>query len=97
MTATRPSQADHIIRKLGGVYAAARLLGHANPSTVQGWKDRGFVPAQRQSEVLGIARTAGIDLQPDDFIVHLLEPAVSRGSPATPLAASDEHLPQVAA
>lgn len=65
------SQAVHVIHKLGGINATARLLGHANPTTVQGWKQRGFVPAHRQADVLAKAMAAGIDLRADDFIVHL--------------------------
>jgi len=60
-----------VIGLLGGVNAAARLLGHKNASTVQGWKQRGFVPGNRQLEVLEAAKAAGIALTTDDFIVHL--------------------------
>ena len=67
-----PSQALHVIHKMGGINAAARLLGHANPSTVQGWRKSGFIPPRRHAEVLGKARAAGIDLRPEDFIVHLV-------------------------
>lgn len=68
------SQAQHIIHKLGGINAAARLLGHANPTTVQGWKERGFIPAHRQAEVLAAAHGAGLDLKAEDFIAHLKAP-----------------------
>ena len=34
---------------------------------VQGWNDRGFIPARRQQEVLDAARRLGIDLTPADF------------------------------
>ena len=69
-----PSQAEHVIGKLGGVNAAARLLGHRSASTVQGWKQRGYVPANRQKEVLEKAVAAGIDITERDFVVHLVTP-----------------------
>lgn len=72
MIAEAPSQADHVIGKLNGVNSAARILGHRNASTVQGWKKRGYVPANRQREVLVKARAAGVDLGPLDFVIHLL-------------------------
>lgn len=65
------SQAQHVIAKLGGVSEAARILGHRNPTTVQGWITRGFIPGKRQREVLEGARRAGKSLTEDDFIVHL--------------------------
>lgn len=71
------SQADHVIGKLGGVNATARLLGHKNASTVQGWRARGFIPGPRQQELLNAARASGVSLSEHDFIVHL-----TAGSPA---------------
>jgi hypothetical protein len=71
MCGPRTTQAEHVITKLGGVLATARLLGHRNASTVQGWKERGFIPPKRQAEVLQAARRAGKELEPDDFVVHL--------------------------
>ena len=45
----------------------AAALGHRHPSTVQGWRDRGYIPANRQQEVLDRARELSIPLQPADF------------------------------
>ena len=45
----------------------ARALGHRHASTVQGWKERGVIPARRANEVLDAARSLGIDLEPADF------------------------------
>ena len=76
MTASpKSTQAENIISKLGGITAAARVLGHRNPTTVQGWMERGFIPAHRQEEVLIGARGAGIDLQPSDFVAHMQQAA----------------------
>lgn len=61
------SQSEQIIAKFGGITALSRALGHKHPSTVQGWKERGFIPANRQEEVLGKAREAGVELAPEDF------------------------------
>ena len=61
------SQAERIIDKFGGISALARALGHKHPTTVQGWKDRKFIPARHQTEVLKRARELGIDLVADDF------------------------------
>jgi hypothetical protein len=61
------SQADRIIEKFGGITALARALGHKHPTTVQGWKDRKFIPAKHQADVLNKARDLGLDLTTDDF------------------------------
>lgn len=56
---------------LGGVNAASRLLGHKSASTVQGWWERGFIPGNRQREVLEAAQQAGFAISERDFFVHL--------------------------
>lgn len=46
----------------------SRALGHAvPPSTIQGWVERGRIPATRQADVLAAAAAAGIALAPADF------------------------------
>lgn len=59
--------AENIIARFGGLTALAKRLGHRNPTTVQGWKDRGVIPARRQLELLEIAKRDGIALAPEDF------------------------------
>jgi len=61
------SYARIIVARFGGIRSLARVLGHRNPTTVQGWVARGFIPARRQQEVLEAARTAGVALSPADF------------------------------
>ncbi len=61
------SQAELIIEKFGGVTALARALDHKFPTTVQGWKARGFVPAPQQARVLNAGRELGLDIEPADF------------------------------
>lgn len=58
--------AESIIDKFGGVRPAAAALG-IPPTTVQGWKSSGHIPARRQSLVLSKARERGLDLSPADF------------------------------
>lgn len=57
---------QRVIDRFGGISATARLMG-LMPSTVQGWWERGRIPAHRQDAVLKAAREAGIDLAPADF------------------------------
>lgn len=61
--------AGRIIDRFGGLSALARLLGHKHPTTVQGWKERGFIPAKHQAAVLAKAREIGVELTPDDFFL----------------------------
>jgi P63C domain len=59
--------AQTIIEKFGGQTALANLLGKGQ-STVQHWVKVGMIPAKWQGEILRIARTKGIELQPIDFM-----------------------------
>lgn len=61
------TQSERIIEKFGGMTSLARLLGHQHPSTVQGWKVRGYIPAKHQETLLRVAREKKIDLEPSDF------------------------------
>lgn len=58
---------EKIIEKFGGISQLAKALGHEHPTTVQGWKARGRIPAKQQDVVLKLAREKGIDLDPADF------------------------------
>src|SRR5690242_10277738 len=71
----RPPRLDHedsenparaVIARFGGARALARLL-QLPPTTVQGWHERGVIPAWRQPAVLAAAAEAGIALRPQDF------------------------------
>lgn len=57
---------QRVIDRFGGIAATSRAVG-LMPSTVQGWWERGRIPAHRQDAVLEAARAAGIDLTPADF------------------------------
>lgn len=59
--------ADRIIEKFGGINPMARALGHKNPSTVQGWKERGVIPSKQHEAVWQAARSQGIELSLSEF------------------------------
>lgn len=75
------SQAELIIERFGGIAALARALGHANSSTVQGWKERGFIPFRHHEDVLGAARDIGLNLSGDDFLSPELKTALAAKTP----------------
>lgn len=58
--------AERIIDRFGGTRALARAIGKS-PSTVQSWKDSGFIPAQHQQAVLDAAMKAAIGITTADF------------------------------
>jgi len=60
--------AERIIDQFGGLSALARALGHKNPTTVQGWKERGVIPLRRWSAVKAAAAKEGIEIEDADFI-----------------------------
>lgn len=61
---------DRIVDLFGGLTPMARALGHRHPSTVQGWKARGVIPARQQAQVLEAAKRHGVPLQPADFFAE---------------------------
>ncbi|RDD63396.1 uroporphyrinogen-III synthase [Ferruginivarius sediminum] len=57
-----PANPAHaVIARFGGIRPMAHKLGVA-VSTVQGWKNRGVIPAQRHDEILAAAREQGVEL-----------------------------------
>lgn len=56
------------IKRLGGITALSKKLGHENPSTVQGWNDRGVIPARQMPSVVAVAQAENIDLGLADFV-----------------------------
>ncbi len=69
------SQAKRIIDKFGGVYPLARALGHRNPTTVQGWQMRGFIPPRQHNRIWAAAQRDGVALDLADFAAVTLSPA----------------------
>jgi hypothetical protein len=66
--------AERIIERFGGLSALAQALGHKHASTVQRWKESGFIPARHQQRVLDAARDKGISLDPSDFFDDAVAP-----------------------
>ena len=67
--------AERIIECFGGISALARALGHRHPTTVQGWRQRGVIPARRQADVLAAARAQNLALSAEDFFGHQAAPS----------------------
>jgi len=59
-----PTAVQSVIQRFGGIRPMATKLGVA-VSTVQGWKNRGAIPASRHDEILDAAVQHGIELDPD--------------------------------
>jgi|GEM_PF-5849063 len=58
---------EKIIGAFGGLSALARAMGHRNPTTVQGWRDRGCVPARQIPGVIAAAERLKLPLALADF------------------------------
>lgn len=58
---TEQSPTEAVIDRFGGIRPMATKLG-VTASTVQGWKTRGHIPAQRREELIVAARDNDIDL-----------------------------------
>ncbi|MFV0922758.1 carph-isopro domain-containing protein [Sphingomonas parapaucimobilis] len=69
-----------VIIQLGGVRRLARRLGHRNASTVQGWWERGVIPAHQQAHVLHAAREASVPVQASDLIPQACHSMQERAS-----------------
>ena len=55
------SPAQKVIQTFGGIRPMANKLGVA-VSTVQGWRERNSIPANRHDEILSVAKRAGIKI-----------------------------------
>ena len=56
------NRVQRVVDALGGMSAMSRALGHANPTTVQGWIKRGQIPWWHHEAVCKILRTRKITL-----------------------------------
>jgi argininosuccinate lyase len=79
--------AERIIERFGGISALARALGHRHPTTVQGWKQRGVIPARRQADVLAAAKAQNLTLSAEDFFAPRAAPSAANPAASGPLAA----------
>ena len=77
---------QRIVDLFGGPSAMAHALGYRYPSMIQGWLERGRIPAKRLNEVLAGASRAGIDLTPADFFAVAPDP----GAPPAPVVERNE-------
>lgn len=68
------TQAEHIIRAFGGVRPMAAAI-QKPPSTVQSWKDSGFIPARHQPEILKAGQKLAPPLTAHDFLPSQAEDA----------------------
>jgi hypothetical protein len=61
------SYVDRILAKFGATVREQADKLDRPPSTIQGWKESGVIPARQQPHVLGRARALDIHLGPEDF------------------------------
>lgn len=86
MTLPAPETGGHIpdastiIDRFGGIRPMANKLGMA-VTTVQGWKKRGVIPANRVDQIAAAATAHGIDLGP---LLRVVEGAVDEPSSSDP-------------
>ena len=59
--------AQHVISLFGGIRPMANKLGAA-VSTIQGWRERGSIPANRHELIFAAAQEHGIDLDPEELV-----------------------------
>ena len=71
-----------VIQRFGGIRPMAQKLG-VPVSTVQGWKERGAIPANRREEVMAAAERHGIALEASDL-------AAASAASGTAIALPDE-------
>jgi len=65
------TQAEYLIGRFGGALATARTLGHRNPTTVRGWKDRGTVPIRQFHLMLKVGETLDPPLCAQEYFESL--------------------------
>lgn len=81
-------RAPDVIAAFGGIRPMASKLGVA-VSTVQGWRERGSIPAARHAQIQATAESHGIPLDPATLAASDRGGDVASGSPAeAPVAAS---------
>ncbi len=74
---------QQVIARFGGIRPMASKLGVA-VSTVQGWRERGAIPARHHARVLEAARTEGLDIGPADLSAVDPAPETSKPAPSKP-------------
>ena len=59
--------AQNIIQRFGGIRPLATALGHRNPTTVQGWKKRDFIPVEHWPSIIALAKHKSIAIDLADL------------------------------
>lgn len=57
-----------IIDRLGGIRKVAKMLGHTNHTTVQGWYERDRIPVERWGELIQCDEATTVGLAAADFM-----------------------------
>jgi len=65
--------AERVIAKFGGIRPLADALGYT-PSTVQGWGERGVIPARQIPKVIAAGRSAGVPVTVEECLDIPAEP-----------------------
>lgn len=89
---------SHAAKIIDGIFGGARQMSrHLSvedrrypATTIQSWKDGGFIPAQHQQWVLQRGVAAGLKISPSDFFED------PHGAEAVPHGTSSEALPGAA-
>lgn len=66
--APAPTPAERIIKAFGGVAELQKALGVKSGGLVYNWRDSGFIPPKRATEVYVRAREMGLKVDPLDFL-----------------------------
>lgn len=84
----RMSVVDRIIQHFdgptgrGGLAAFSRAMGHENPTTVQGWKERGVVPMRQIPSVIAVCAKHSLKLKHSEFFDEPPEQKLVAGAAA---------------
>lgn len=60
--------AERIIGKFESARELARRLGHANHTTVQGWRVRGLIPIRHAAAIMAVSTDLKDPVVPTDFL-----------------------------
>lgn len=64
----KETQVDSFIKRFGSQSKLARALGHNNPTTVQSWRRKGFIPSDQEQHVFDVCKIHNIDVTIHDFV-----------------------------
>jgi hypothetical protein len=84
--------AQPVIQRFGGIRPMAQKLG-VPVSTVQGWKERGAIPANRREEVLAAADRHNIVWEPGDLTLSSVPPVIETAAEPAFADSSESDMP----